>query len=305
MTNDAVFARFPRPVPPAAEGKATAPFFGGDQEWLARYTARLAGCGPVAVANAFATFAAADFHIADAVELHPAPDGTVPLAVYTAFMERVYADVRTRQISALCDIVDGRRARAAELLASASADDRKRGRAQMHSPLAHLPATFGNSAHSLQNGVRRYAAGRGLRLLWREKKTHGLPYNEGLAFIEEALQAGAPPILLTHLNRFDIYHHAGDFVNDPPKGGGQAMHFTCITDIRNGRDDPGPELVVADSGRLLTVPYAGLHRSWQGVRTLGGALFWFTPAAVAAPQAFQPSPLPAQGAVGAIQAARR
>lgn len=293
MTNDTVFLRFPRPAPTAALGEDATPFFGGNQEWFARYTARLSGCGPVAAANALACLAAADPRLAALIDLHPDRDGRVGLEAYQAFMERVYELVRTRQVRRLCDVVDDRHARAAALMASGEEAERQRGRALLRGPLAHLPATFGNSAASLRRGVDRFAAQQEFKLLWREKKVRKLAHDEGLAFMEEALAAGSPLILLNHLNRVDVYYHGHDFVKNPKRGENPTMHFMTIADLRENED--GPELVLSDAGCIATVSYRQLHASWQGAGALGGSLLWFT----VAPPVFAPLPAPTGETVGA------
>lgn len=294
MANDPVFLRFPRPLPTVPAGENALPFFGGDQEWFSRYTARLSGCGLVAAANVFATFAATDLRLANTLDIHPDKDGTVGLESYKAFMERVFETVRTRQIRRLCDFVDERHSRAAGLLASEDEAERRKGEALQRSPLSHLPATFGNSAASLRRGVDRFAEKHEIKLLWREQKVRKLGHEEGLAFIEAGLAAGAPLILLNHLNRADVYYHGKNFVKNPVRGENPTMHFMTVTALHEGKE--GPRLVLSDAGCIATVSYKQLQASWQTAGALGGSLLWFTTAA----PVFEPMPVPAAGeAIGA------
>lgn len=296
MARNDVFLRFPCPAPQLAEGESALPFFGGDQEWFAGYTARLSGCGPVAAANAFATLAAADARLAAVLNIHPGPDGSVGLEVYKDFMERVFGVARTRQIRFLCDYVDKRHARAAALLASGDAQEHEKGRAILQSPLSHIPATFGNSAASLRRGVDRFATGQGLSLLWRQRRTRRLSYEAGLSFIASAFDAGASVILLNHLNRVDLYYHGKAFTTRPVKGENPTMHFVTIVGTRRDENDE-VELILSDAGQLVTTSYRDLHTSWQTAGTLGGSLLWFS---IAQP-VFEPLAVPAAGeAVGAV-----
>ena len=64
--------------------------YGGHQAWYAERSARMAGCGSVAAANALAVLAKSDREAASALPLAGGPDGRYERTGYLAFMESIY-----------------------------------------------------------------------------------------------------------------------------------------------------------------------------------------------------------------------
>lgn len=275
MRNDRVFRHFPRPVIVKDHLRKTA--FGGDQEWFSGYTARLSGCGPVAVANVFATLAATSPVLARAYGVHPSSEGHLPLADYCAFMEDVYASVGTREIRPFARIVDRRREEARQLMAAGGEENIQKAAAILRSPLTHLLPSLGNSISSLKRGVLRYAQKVGTPLQWNQMRTHRAKWDAALAFIEEGLCAGVPVLLLTSLSRHDLFYHEGTLDAPPRLNTDTLVHFMTIVAVVE--DSAGSlQLLLSDAGKLARIPYDHLHASWASPLAAGGALSWFSPA---------------------------
>lgn len=238
-------------------------YYGGDQNWYKSNTMAFAGCGSVAALNMLRSLAFKypdDFKkdgVAD--ELSILTGRVVYKDDYTFIMKDIYRSMFVFELPVLrrvCDIL-------------------KRGSRLFKV----IPPSLGLSLYGFITGTLKFCHDRGLNLHVKAMPTAFTSYDKGLAFIREGLKKSGSVVMLTSLNRHPLKLYTGSVGRleggyDQKKG--VRSHFMTITDIV---DDNGgnPLIKITTWGRVATVPYKELNRSWHRMRAYTSCLYYFTP----------------------------
>lgn len=238
-------------------------YYGGDQNWYKSNTMAFAGCGSVAALNMLRTLAVkypVEFkgkNVSD--ELGVLTEKVIYKDDFTYIMKDIYKSMFVLElpiIRRLCDLL-------------------KRG----NKLFKFIPPSLGLSMFGFITGTLRFCAKRGLYLHVKVLPTAFTSYDRGLDFIREGLKKGGSVVMLTSLNRHPLRLYSGGVGElnggyDQKKG--VRSHFMTITDIVE--DNPqGPLIKLTTWGRVATVPYSRLNKSWHRMRAYTSCLYYFTP----------------------------
>lgn len=238
-------------------------YYGGDQNWYKSNTMAFAGCGSVAALNMLRSLALKhpkvfnDTGVSD--ELNVLTDRVIYKDDYTFIMKDIYKSMFVFEvplIRRLCDSL-------------------KRG----NRIFKYIPPSLGLSLFGFITGTLKFCKNRGVNLHVRALPTAFTSYDKGLAFIREGLLRSGSVVMLTSFNRHPLKLYSGG--PGELKGGydqkkGVRSHFMTITGIEEGQE--GPLIKLTTWGRVATVPYRDLNRSWHGIKAYTSCLYYFTPA---------------------------
>lgn len=238
-------------------------YYGGDQNWYRSNTMAFAGCGSVAALNMLRSLAIKypvefkEKNVSD--ELGMLTDKVIYKDDYTSVMRDIYKSMFVLElplIRRLCDHL-------------------KRG----NKLFKFIPPSLGLSMFGFITGTLRFCAKRGLNLHVKVLPTAFTSYDKGLNFIKEGLKKGGSVVMLTSLNRHPLRLYSGGVGElnggyDQKKG--VRSHFMTITGIIEDNSKE-PLVKLTTWGRVATVPYSRLNRSWHGMRAYTSCLYYFVP----------------------------
>lgn len=236
-------------------------YYGGDQAWFKRNTMTFAGCGVVAAAN---TMRALLCKYPDAYEKASGRLKTLGNVIIT----------KSEYISVINDMY--RKMFVAELPVANMIYDIKD--VEYGSRLFNrIPPSFGMNASSVVRGLLRYADSHGVLIHDAYISASYIDYEKGLDFIKEGLDRNGAVILLTSFNRHPLTLYSGKAgeTGKPVSVSGMKTHFATITGITGDKEDPLIKL--STWGRVATISYRDLHKSWQKRRSFVSALIYFVP----------------------------
>ena len=238
-------------------------YYGGDQNWYKSNTMAFAGCGSVAALNMLRNLAVkypVEFRgsgVSD--ELGMLTDKVIYKDDYTSVMKDIYKSMFVLElpiIRRLCDFL-------------------KRG----NKIFRFIPPSLGLSMFGFITGTLRFCAKRGLNLHVKVLPTAFTSYDKGLDFIREGLKKSGSVVMLTSLNRHPLRLYsggAGELNGGYDQKKGVRSHFMTITGLVE--DNPKEPLIKLTTwGRVATVPYSRLNKSWHRMRAYTSCLYYFTP----------------------------
>lgn len=222
-------------------------YYGGNQEWFPRNTQAQAGCGPVAGANVFLALCAKN---PSCIRFSRQKNAVL------ALMEDVYHSMHTIEVPFLNLIYDRL----------------KRG----HRFFKYIPASYGRGILGFTYGVLRHGKKLGMKLHPHVLPTLFCTKRRGLRFILDGLAKGGSVVLLTSHNRHPLtLYHSNTALKSPyPAKNGMKCHFVTITNVIKKGDSV--TLVVSTWGRIATIDYNALAKSWKTPLALTSCLFYFT-----------------------------
>ena len=240
-------------------------YYGGDQEWYASNTQAFAGCGSVACANMLRSFAHKYPGSFDdekvSANLRSLTRDKYYKDDFLDFMNSIYASMTVFEIPLVRRLYDVS----------------SRGHVLFKRLL--IPS-LGMGIGGFIRGSLKYCSDRGLKLHAHALPTAFCPYNRGLDFIRRGLDECGSVVMLTALNRHPLKLYAGasgELERGYESRNGVRSHFMTITGI--AYDEEGaPVIKLSTWGRIATVPYDKLNRSWQLSRAYTSCLYYFTPA---------------------------
>lgn len=239
-------------------------YYGGDQNWYGSNTMAFAGCGSVACANMLRALAhkyPGEFNEEGVSgELRSLTGDVFYKDDFTMLMEDIYKSMSVLEIPVIRRIYDFVRR------------DNKIFRV--------IPSSFGLSLNGFINGTLKFCRKRGLLLHAHSLPTAFCSYDKGLDYIREGLNKSGCVIMLTSLNRHPLRLYSGK--SGELEGGSDAKkgvrsHFMTITGIEDSNDGSAPLIKISTWGRVATVPYDKLNRSWHKMRAYTSCLYYFTP----------------------------
>ena len=240
-------------------------YYGGDQEWYSSNTRAFAGCGSVACANMLRILAHKypEAFRRDYVkeELGRLTEDRCYKEDYLKFMHSIYDTMLVFEFPVVRRIYDMG----------------KRGKKL----LRVIPPSFGMSINGFVRGVLKYCRRRGLMLHSHVLPTAFCGYDKGLDFIREGLKKGGTVVMLTSLNRHPLKLYSGrsgELKNGYDSKRGVASHFMTITGIVEDEQGRSPLIKLSTWGRVATVSYEELNRSWHRPTAYTSCLYYFTPA---------------------------
>lgn len=254
-------------------------YYGGNQAWFESNTRARAGCGPVSGANVLLMLARNSHEIANKLNITFENDGSITKSNYVAFMNDVYATMKTWEVPILRKIYD-RCKRDNKFFQKVSANN-------------------GRSICGYLRGVLKYAKKHGVYL-----ESHALPTafcsdELGFEFIKEGLKSAEAVCLLTSYNKHSLTLFRGEY--DCVNSAYQAQekmhnHFVTITNYERytqkvnptstcnsssacNLDSPKTDVIkisVSTWGRIAQIDYHELATTWQSRKAVDSALMYFT-----------------------------
>ena len=243
-------------------------YYGGDQGWYKSNTMAFAGCGSVACANMLRILAHrypsafADDKVSK--DLRTLTDESYYKDDFTGFMGRIYKSMLVFEIPLIRRIYDAV----------------KRG----NKVFKVVPPSFGMSLNGFIRGTLKYCRKQGLLLHAHAIPTAFCSYNKGLDFIKQGLDKAGSVVMLTSMNRHPLRLYSGrsgELNQGYDSKKGVKSHFMTITGIvdgENGNKGDEPLIKLTTWGRVATVPYGKLNRSWHRPWAYTSCLYYFTPA---------------------------
>lgn len=241
-----------------------ATYYGGDQNWYGSNTMAFAGCGSVACANMLRSLAHkypgefTDEGVAG--ELRALTDDICYKDDFTGLMGNIYKSMLVFEVPLIRRIYDYVR--------------------RDNKVFKIIPSSLGLSLNGFIKGTLKYCRSRGLLLHMHALPTAFCTYEKGLEYIREGLKQSGCVVMLTSLNRHPLRLYSGKSGelsggNDTKKG--VRSHFMTITGIIEDDNASGPLIKISTWGRVATVPYDKLNRSWHRMRAYTSCLYYFTP----------------------------
>ena len=243
-----------------------ATYYGGDQGWYKSNTMAFAGCGSVACANMLRILAHKYPSVFEDERVSGELKGLTEDACYkddfTGFMGRIYKSMLVFEVPLIRRIYDAV----------------NRGNKVFKPVFKLLPPSFGMSLNGFIRGTLKYCRKRGLLLHAHAIPTAFCSYDKGLDFIREGLERGGSVVMLTSMNRHPLKLYSGrsgELEQGYDSKKGVKSHFMTITGIVEG---DVPLIKLTTWGRVATVPYDRLNRSWHRPWAFTSCLYYFTPA---------------------------
>ncbi len=240
-------------------------FYGGDQDWYASNTQAFAGCGSVACANMLRTLAQKypekfnEKKVSE--ELSHLTKDTCYKDDFLSFMSGIYKSMLVLELPIVRKIYDMSR------------------RGNKLFKWVFIPS-FGMGIGGFIRGSLKFCRARGLMIHMRSLPTAFCPYEKGLDFIREGLDKCGSVVMLTTLNRHPLKLYSGEsgrLENGYDSKNGVKSHFMTITGIEEGHGSV-PLIRISTWGRVASVPYDKLNRSWQRPRAYASCLYYMMPA---------------------------
>ena len=240
-------------------------YYGGDQNWYGSNTRAYAGCGSVACANMLR--ALADRYPKEftddgvAGELRTLTGDVIYKDDFIGLMGDIYKSMLVFEVPFIRRIYDhGKR------------DSRV---------FKIVPSSLGLSLNGFINGTLKFCRSRGLLLHVHALPTAFCSYEKGIEFIREGLDKSGSVVMLTSLNRHPLKVYSGksgELTGGSDTKKGVRSHFMTITGIVEDTENKEPLIKISTWGRVATVPYDKLNRSWHKMRAYTSCLYYFTPA---------------------------
>ena len=239
-------------------------YYGGDQGWYSSNTRAFAGCGSVAGLNMLRILAHKYPEVFDDKKISPdlrrLKDETLYKDEFVYLMSGIYRKMLVAEVPLIRKIYDGT--------------------TRTNKVFKVIPSSLGLSLSGFITGMLRYCRNQGLFLHVKAMPTAFSSYDRGLDFIREGLKNSGSVVILTSLNRHPLKMYngnSGELKNGYDSRKGVRSHFMTITGIVEGKDGEPPLIKLTTWGRVATVPYDRLNRSWQNMRAFTSCLFYFTP----------------------------
>ncbi|MEF9839700.1 MAG: hypothetical protein RR275_03155 [Lachnospiraceae bacterium] len=231
--------------------------FGGNQAWLSRNTAALAGCGPISAANILVAYADVNPDYANQLGIFFYDDDIISQTDYVMLVNDIYHTLKPHELPILSQIYDF--------------VDRN------NKFFLHFTPYINLSMRRYIKGVLRYGLSQNIFLQFRGLSTLFCGYTRGITFIKLALTNGYPVTLLTTFNTHDItvFEHPHLYDGRVTK---IKRHFVTITDIRESDTVNDTELIITIDGKTATISYTDLYKSWKSIKSFGSGLVYFIPA---------------------------
>ena len=216
-------------------------YFGGNQAWFPRNTQAHSGCSSVAALNSFLMLT------------HRFP---IDKTVYLKYMNEMYKTMGALETPILRKIYDmNKNVKICKL----------------------IPPSFGQGSLGFILGMLRFAKKKGLALRSRFRPTFLCSYRSGLRFIKKGLTENGAVTLLTARNRhlLTLYSAFTSTESTPQSPNKMRNHFVTITGI----DETAGKvrLLISTWGRIATIDYDDLVRSWHTLGALQSAMYYFSP----------------------------
>ncbi len=217
-------------------------YYGGDQAWFLRNTRAHSGCSHVAGVNMLLSMT-----------------GKFPISkeAYLRYMNEMYHCMGAFEVPIVRRFYDR---------ASRDAKFFKR-----------IPPSFGQNSTGYMLGVKRFARRHSMRLRAMFRPTFLCSYSRGLRFIRKGLAECGAVTLLTGRNRhpLTVYSRIRTLLHADPYDlkDGMRNHFVTITGI----DDSSSKvkLIVSTWGRIATIDYDALVKSWHSLKAYSSAMYYF------------------------------
>lgn len=218
-------------------------YYGGNQSWFELNTRARSGCGHVAGINSFLTLT-----------------GGFPIekSKYITLMNEMYRTMGAIEVPILNRIYNK------------SSRDAKF--------FKKITPNFGQCTPGYILGMLRYSKKHGLRLKPHLHLTFLCSHKKGLDFIRDGLKKNGCVTMLTSHNRHPLTVYSDNTsASSTPSDykGGMKNHFVTITDIEENQGRV--KLLISTWGRIASVDYDDLVRSWHRPGALQSAMFYFTP----------------------------
>lgn len=229
-------------------------YYGGNQSWLERNTARFSGCAPTSGANVMTILAM------------NTPDFRSKLGITLDERLFISQDDFTQILTGIYKYMG---------IFEVPWFNKNYDKLPSHNKPSY-PVTFGTNMRFFASGVRRYAKKHDIPLKSQIMYTRGSSYYRSLAFIKLALANGYPVVMLTTGNIFDY-----TMFDRPYMQGGydtsMKYHFVTITDVRDSAVKDEPDILITSLGKTGLISYKTLYKSWQSPKAIGSSLAYFMP----------------------------
>lgn len=216
-------------------------YYGGNQSWFMRNTQAHSGCGHIAALNSY---------------LMLTKGFPISKSSYMNYMNEMYKTMGALEVPIFRRIYDmNKNAKVFKV----------------------IPPSFGQSTIGYILGMLRFSKKHSLNL-----KCHLLPsfmhsYKGGLRFIKKGLKENGAVTLLTARNRHPLtVYSALRSISSKPEDVKRGMrnHFVTITGIDTSTGKT--RLVISTWGRIATIDYDALVRSWHRPGALLSSMVYFT-----------------------------
>ena len=238
-------------------------YYGGNQDWYSSNTMAYAGCGSVAAANMLRVLAGRypDAFTGTDSEIGTLTDEKYYKSSLLKLMADIYNTMLVFETPLIRRIYD-------------FGKQKNRGRKLYK----YLIPSFGMSICGFIQGTLRFCESKGLLLHSHSLPTAFISRKRGIDFIKRGLETSGSVVILTSLNRHPLKLYNGE-CGRLEKGYdtkyGMKSHFALITGIES--QDDVDTLVISTWGRVASVEYSQLYKSWQSPLAFTSCLFYFTP----------------------------
>lgn len=216
-------------------------YFGGNQSWFKRNTQARSGCSSIAALNTF-------LRLTDGFPIEK--------SAYIKRMNDMYKSMGAIEVPILRKLYD------------------KKTTLKIFNI---IPPSFGQSTIGYIKGMLKYASRNGLKLRFHLFPSFLHSYSRGLRFIKKGLEKAGAVTLLTARNRhpLTLYSALRSIASKPENlKGGMRNHFVVITGIDDSSDKL--KLIISTWGRIATIDYDDLVRSWHRPGALLSSMVYFT-----------------------------
>lgn len=217
-------------------------YFGGNQSWFKRNTQARSGCSSIAALNSF-------LHLTNAFPMDKAS--------YVKCMDEMYKTMGAFEVPIIRRLYD------------------KKTTSKI---FKIIPPSFGQSTIGYIIGMLRFASHRKVKLKFHLFPSFLHSRSKGLKFIRRGLKENGAVTLLTARNRHPLtLYSALRSINSGGEDlkGGMRNHFVTITGIDESTDKL--RLIVSTWGRIATIDYDELVKSWHKPGALLSSMIYFTP----------------------------
>jgi len=216
-------------------------FYGGNQAWFLRNTRAHSGCSHVAGVNMILSMT-----------------GKFPInkEAYLRYMDEMYRCMGAFEVPIVRRFYD-RTTRDAKFF-------------------KRIPPSFGQNSTGYILGVKRFARRYKMRLKAFFRPTFFCSYRSGLKFIRQGLEECGAVTLLTGRNRHPLTLYSKNrTTNSNPIEAKDGMHNHFVTITGIDESTPNIKLIISTWGRIATIDYAALVRSWHSLKAFSSAMYFF------------------------------
>lgn len=229
-------------------------YYGGNQSWLGRNTARLAGCAPTCGANIM----------------------TILATNYPAFARKLGVTLDKRNFISQDDYINILNGIYKYMGIFEIPWFNKRYDQSPPGGPPRFPVSIGTNMPLFVSGVKRFAKKNDILLDSRIMYVRNSSYYRGLAFIKLALSNGYPVVLLTSGSDFKYTMYDRPYMQGAYETS-MKYHFVTITDVRDTAIKDQPDILITILGKTGCISYKTLYDSWQSPKAIGSSLCSFIP----------------------------